>query len=103
MKESKNNLINAINYRELEKYRTYPRGWTYVRGHSKERSVRLRGSDEIIGSINKEIDDDGRVWWSVGEVKFQLLILAGDYIYTQYKTTLSTTNQEENNATSLRK
>lgn len=73
-----------MDYEEIAKYRTYPKGWTYVRGCFKERYVRLRGSGEIIGSVIKEMDKDGRVWWVVHDIKFQLLLLAGDFVYAQF-------------------
>lgn len=73
-----------MNYEEIAKYRKYPRGWTYVRGCFKERHVRLRGSGKIIGSLIKEMDKDGRVWWVVDDIKFQLLALAGDFVYAQF-------------------
>lgn len=77
--------LQAINYRELEKYRTYPQQWTCDRRYSTEKSITLRGSDQQIGTVYKQMDDIGRVWWIANGIKFNLLTLAGDYIYTQFR------------------
>ncbi len=72
-----------MDYKELQKYRTHPSQWSCDRKYSTEKEITLRGSNTVIGKVHKQMDETGRVWWVANGLKFDLLLLAGDLIYTQ--------------------
>ena len=85
-----------INYKEIAKYRTYPRQWTCRKECVVKKDITLRGTGKVIGTVLKSMDDNGGVWWIADGHSFTLLTLAGDFIYSQYAKQQKT--KEVNNA-----
>lgn len=65
----------------------WPRAWTYRKPMKYPRNILLRGSGNLLGRVDRELDEDGRVWYRIcgTDIVFDELNGAGDALYARYR------------------